>query len=297
MIRYSYRWPHLLLFFMLLLCWLALALLGGSWLLAYERARAQSELDEQTQQLAAQVRSRLGQLQDAGEQLLQDLESLQQAEAGSDPGRYLANLHQAFPLLQRVALLGGDVRSQQLLVRQVAPFLLGGDVLPTQDLGRQPAVAQLMPVLQAGQPAVAPWRDRSGLQQLLLLPGIPGNYLALWLQPSALLPALADERLRPTLVPLQTALPQEDSWGGRLHASVEVRSGPFALRLDLARQLGWEDIHSPRLWLLLVWLLLSLLLCWLSYLQFGVLRRRRHVLLLQRQAWLQRHVPSPPHSR
>lgn len=282
---------------MLLLCWLALALLGGSWLLAYERARAQSELDEQTQQLAAQVRSRLGQLQDAGEQLLQDLESLQQAEAGSDPGRYLANLHQAFPLLQRVALLGGDVRSQQLLVRQVAPFLLGGDVLPTQDLGRQPAVAQLMPVLQAGQPAVAPWRDRSGLQQLLLLPGIPGNYLALWLQPSALLPALADERLRPTLVPLQTALPQEDSWGGRLHASVEVRSGPFALRLDLARQLGWEDIHSPRLWLLLVWLLLSLLLCWLSYLQFGVLRRRRHVLLLQRQAWLQRHVPSPPHSR
>ncbi|MFC3532588.1 hypothetical protein ACFOLG_10385 [Vogesella facilis] len=292
MTQHSYRWPHLLLFCMLLLCWLALALLGGSWLLAYERARAQSELDVQAQQLAAQVRTRLSLLQAAGEQLLQDLESLQLAEAGSDPGRYLANLHQAFPLLQRVALLGGDVRSQQLLVRQVAPFLLGGEVLPTQDLSRQVAVAQVLPVLQAGQPAVVPWHDRGGLQQLLLLPGMPGNYLALWLQPAALLPELADERLRPTLLPLQTALPQEDSWGGRLHASVEVRSGPFALRLDLAQQLGWEDIHSPRLWLLLVWLLLSLLLCWLSYVQFGVLRRRRALLLQQRQAWLQRHLPS-----
>lgn len=292
--RQSYGWPHLLLFFMLLLCWLALALLGGGWLLAYERARAQSELDAQTQQLAAQVRTRLSQLQGAGEQLLQDLESLQQAEADSDPGRYLSNLQQAFPLLQRVALLGSDERSQQLLVRQVAPFLLGGDVLPTQNLSRQPAVAQVMPLLQSGQPAVVPWHERSGLQQLLVLPGLPGNYLAMWLQPASLLPTMADERLRPTLVPLQTALPQEDSWGGRLHASVEVRSGPFALRLDLARQLGWEDIHSPRLWLLLVWLLLSLLLCWLSYLQFGVLRRRRQVLLQQRQAWLQRHVPAPP---
>lgn len=295
--QHSYRWPHLLLFLALLLCWLGLALLGGSWLLAYERAGAQSELDAQAQQLAAQVRSRLSQLQDAGEQLLQDLESLQQAEAGSDPGRYLSNLHQAFPQLQRVALLGGDVRSQQLLVRQVAPFLLGGDVLPTQDLSRQAAVAQSMPRLQAGQPVVVPWHERSGLQQVLLLPGIPGNYLALWLQPATLLPALADERLRPTLLPLQTALPQESSWGGSLHASVEVRSGPFALRLDLARQLGWEDIHSPRLWLLVVWLLLSLLLCWLSYLQFGVLRRRRQVLLQQRQDWLQRHIAPPPPGR
>ncbi|WP_174873698.1 hypothetical protein [Vogesella oryzae] len=286
-----------MLFLALAVCWLLMAVTGGGWLLAYERARSLAALQEQAQQLATQVGGRLRQLQAAGEQLLQDLDNLQQESAGSDPGRYLASLHREFPLLQKVALLQGSERSRQLQVRWVVPFLLGGDVLPTQDLARQPAVAKIMPLLLAGQAVVVQWADRADSPlQLLLMPGRGGNYLALWLQPAALVPLPADEQLRPSLVPLQSALPQEGSWSNNLHASVEVRSGPFALRLDLSQQLGWGDIHSPRLWLLLVWLLLSLLLCWLSYLQFAGWRRRQQVALLQREMWLQRHLPPPADS-
>lgn len=283
------RWPQQGLLLALLLFWLLLVLLGGSWLLAYEQARMQSTLDEDARQVAVQVRDKLGQLQQAAQQLLLDISRLQQMEAGTDPGHYINKLRADFPLLQRVALLRRDVRNHGLLLSVAFPALVtDGSALPP-DLAQHPAVAALLPQLAIGQAVVLPWQEHgSAGTHLLLLPGTEGTVLALWLPPGSMLPALPATGLRlgwqaeGNLARIPT----------QQYAHTEIRSGPFLLQLELTRRMEWAEVHSPRLWLLLLCLLLALLVCVLSYLRFGMLRQQRQQLLRGQAAWLTRQSAS-----
>ena len=283
------RWPQQGLLLALLLFWLLLALLGGSWLLAYERASMQGTLDEDARQIAVQMRDRLERLQQAAQQLLLDVSRLQQMEAGTDPGHYMNKLRADFPLLQRVALLRRDVRNHGLPLSVAFPALTADGAALPPDLAEYPAVAARLPQLAIGQAVVLPWQEHaSAATHLLLLPGTDGSVLALWLPPSGMLPTLPATSLRLGW--------QAEGYLSRtptqLYAHTEIRSGPFLLQLELTRRMEWAEMHSPRLWLLLSCLLLALLVSIFSYQRFGMLRQQRQQLLQAQAAWLTRQSAS-----
>lgn len=269
------RWPQRCLLLALLLFWLFLAALGGNWLLAYEQSRMQDTLNAEAQQVAGQVRERLGRLQQAAQQLQQDVANLRASDASADPGHYINRLRADFPALQRVALLNNDARYQGLPVRMSFPAL-------PADQAALPAIAAVQPQLSAGQVMVLPWQERNvATSHVLLLPGADSEVLALWLSPASLLPSLPDTEMH--LGQRPPGHPQPDS--RLLYAHTEIRSGPFLLQLALQRSMGWEQLHSPRLWLLMICLLLALLVCVLSYMRFDLLRQRRQQLLRAQAAW------------
>ncbi|SCK10621.1 hypothetical protein [Vogesella sp. LIG4] len=283
------RWPQRVLLLSLLVFWLGMAWLGGNWLLAYEQARAQSELEEEAQQTAGLVRTHLLQLQETTQQLVQDTDMLQQMEVGNDPGHYLDKLRSDFPQLPRVARLHIDAANHLLSVQQVVPATPGARDDLNLELASRLTLANLQPSLNAGQTLVLPWVDQR--TQLLLVPGLQGSVLAVWLPLDSLLPAASDEHLQLALLPLAAAMAPDGAGSHQLHARLEIRSGPFALRLELQRQLGWQDIHSPRQWLLALWLLLGVAVSALSYLRADMQRQRCQQSLQGRDAWLQRLRP------
>lgn len=282
-----------LLFTGLFSCWLLFAAMGWVWLETGERHATQQVLDDQAEQQLVQLRTQLDGMQQEARQLLRTLE-LTRAQGSEQYAPYLASLRQHYPQLGQVALLAANpAQGKQLEVLAFVPFQLGGVLLPTQDLARQPLITPVVPALQRGQAQLLVWQPRAPEQLLLILPGKQGMALALWLSPQALLPDSLPVDIKATLS-AQPAAPAAASAAGNLLSQQALRSGAFELNLTLWRawqpldQLSWRSV------VLLAFMLLLWLLGWQSWRQSrGLLRQTRQARRLQEQ-WLVRAMQQAP---
>lgn len=242
-------------------CWLLFGTIGWLWLAAGERSTAQQALEEQANQQLVSLRGQLDGLQLSARQLLRSLESAQQ-QGDSQYLPYLANYRSQHPQLGQLALLAANpAKGRQLEVVAYTPFQLGGRLLLTQDLARQPVVAAALPALQRGQAQLLLWQRRSPEQWLLLLPGQRGLTLAIWLLPQQWLPERRDQDSHILLSALPV-VPQQALEGHNLFAQLPLHSGVFSLNLTL-----WQPWDASEVlgWRLLVLVLFLSLLWWLGW--------------------------------
>lgn len=279
------RWQPLL-FMGLFSCWLLFGVIGWMWLASGQRQVAAQALQQQASQQRVLLRNLLEEMQLSGAQLLRSLEG---ASAADDvPAQpYLLNYRRQFPQPFQLALLAPNpAAGRQLEVLAMTASQAGARLLPAQDLSRQPAVAAVLPALQAGKPQLLLWQRREPEQWLLLLPGAKGMVLALWLQPQQLLPPSGDTAAPQMQLSLSPLAPPQVQEAGTLHVQQAMHSGEFLLTLTVWQRWQLSDVIS---WRLVQWLLFMALTGWLGWQAWrfgrGLSRRMRQIRQMQWQ-WL-----------
>lgn len=247
----------------LLLGWLCLV--ASSGFLALETCR-----DDVTQALQAQLREQSAVLQRDLLRLHQYMRITTQQNAGLPAASLPLWLPDVvlkhFPNLEYAALL--EQQGRALLVRQVLPLRLGGEIEPSQDLAQQTGVAARLDHLQQGGAQIL----QQDSEQSLLLSLYPlgrvqdGYFIAVWLRMQRWLPELSDPDIVRDIAPLGASAAVA-SWPGTVQVSDVLSVGEQRYRLTLTRSLRAADFRLT-LWgpLLLVWALLLLL--WLDSMVF-----------------------------
>lgn len=173
-----------------------------------------------------------------------------------------------FPMVEKVALLATVGRG--LIVQKVLPLRLGSEVVPLQDLSRQPAVAALYSGLSTGAAcAFGLSMDDDPARLLALYPvgAAPGNgFILLWFRPQLALPPLANREIVRTLLH-ERAPAVAGVWSTNVRVQDSVLAGEQRYWLTLERPMRLSDMNWLLcLPLLLVWLLtLGLLLVGVSF--------------------------------
>lgn len=242
----------------LLLGWLLVVAVSGFLALESTRAGAEQQLQEQAQQQALQLAGNMLQLQ----QQMQDLSQQFAGTAAADFPTWVAPfVLRRFPAVERIALLQAD--GERLLVQQITPLRLGGDIVPQQNLARQPEVAAALPALLQGRQQLFKLRvSRDEARFLAIYPlGHGPVFVALWFRPQRWLPPLGDSAMVRTLQMAGDVAPVTTPWSNRLLVREVAMVGEQRYWLTLQRKLQWSDAYWL-LWLplLLIWLLL-LALC------------------------------------